>query len=73
MAQWVKNQTSIREDAGSTLGLLRHVKDPVLLQIAVEVTDTSQIWPCCGCGVSHQLQLQFNPSPGNFHMPQVQT
>ena len=24
---------------------------------------------CCGCGVGQQLQLQFEPYPGNFHMP----
>ena len=28
-----------------------------------------KIWHCCGCGVSLQLQLQFYPWPGNFHMP----
>ena len=26
---------------------------------------------CCGCGVSRQLQLQFEPLTWNFHMPQV--
>ena len=25
------------------------------------------IWHCCGCGIDQWLQLQFNPSPGNFH------
>ena len=28
-------------------------------------------WHCCGCGVGQQLQLQFVPYPGNFHVPQV--
>ena len=26
----------------------------------------------CGCGVGQQLQLQFDPEAGNFHMPPVQ-
>ena len=26
---------------------------------------------CCGCGAGRQLQLWFDPSPGNFHLPHV--
>ena len=32
VAQWVKNPTSVREDAGSIPGLTRWVTDPALLK-----------------------------------------
>ena len=35
MDQQIKNQTSIRDDAGSTPGLAQWVKGPALLQAAV--------------------------------------
>ena len=35
----------------------------------MQVTDTAQILHCCGCGVGQRLQLQFDPWPGNLHMP----
>ena len=38
-------------------------------QTAPQVTDAAGIQHCCGCG--QQLQLQFDPSPGTLHMPQV--
>ena len=55
MAQRVKNPTSIPEEVGSMPGLAQRVKDLALPQAA------AQIWPCCGCGVGRQLQLQFDP------------
>ena len=70
VAQRVKNTTSIPEDAGSVPGLTQWVKHQALPQAVVEVEDVAQIWHCLGAG--QQLQLQFNPWPGNLHMPLVQ-
>ena len=71
VAQRVKNPTSFHEDAGSSAGLARWVKDPELPQAAAWVIDAAQIRYCCGCGAGLQVQLLFDPSPGNFHMLQV--
>ena len=62
MAQWVKDLTPLFEDVGSIPGLTQWIKDLVLLQGAVKVTDACNpdlvfawLWHRL------QLQLQFNP------------
>ena len=73
VAQWVKNLMRIREDVGSVPDLDQWVKDPAFLQAMAQVADVAWILSCCGCGVGWQLQLQFDPEPGNFRMLQVQS
>ena len=58
----VMNTTSIHED-GCAMGCgvgCKCSSDPALL------------WLWCRPAATPQLQLQFDPQPGNLHMPQVQ-
>ena len=51
------NLPHINEDVGLIPGLIQMVKDPVLPQDLVYITDVAGILHCCSCGVDLQLQL----------------
>ena len=51
VAQWVKSLTNVHEEEGPIPGLTQWVKDPVLLQAAVQVMDVAWIRFGCGCGM----------------------
>ena len=72
MAQWVKNLSSIHEDAGTIPGPTEWVKGPGIAMSSGVGLDVAWLWCCCccGCGVGKQLQLGFDPWAGNFHMLQ---
>ena len=61
VAQWAKNPTSFHEDAGLIPGLVPWLKDPALLQAAVQVLDAAWIRYCCGCGVGPEAAASFQP------------
>ena len=65
------NLTGKHGVAGLIPGLAQLVGDPVLPWAVVYITDTSQIWHCCSCGIGLWQQLQLDPQPVNFHMLQV--
>ena len=59
-----KNKINIQKSKMTDLS--QWVKDPALPRAIVQVAEATWIWSCCGCGIDQQLQLQFDPQPGNF-------
>ena len=61
MAQQVKDQCWLCEDASLIPGLAQWVKDQVLPQAAVQVTHATQIWCCHGCGLGGNCSSNLTP------------
>jgi len=59
------------EVADLITGLAQWLKDLMLPWAVVQVADAARIPRCCGSGVGQRLQLEFDPWPGNLHMPQA--
>ena len=62
VAQQKQIQLGNHEVEGSIPGLALWVKDR---HAVVNVAHSARIQRCCGCGLGPQLQLRFNPKPGN--------
>ena len=68
----VTNPTSTHEDASFISDLFQWVKrSRVAVSCGVGCRCGSDPHVAVAVGVSQQLQLQFDPWPGNFHMPRV--
>ena len=63
MAQCVKNPTSLSEDEGLIPGLSQWIKDLVLQQASVQITDAARIQCCCGCVLGLQLLRSVAAAP----------
>ena len=67
VSQWVKNSTSIHEDAGLSPGLAQWVRDPVLPQTAALGhkcnSDLALLWLWCRPAAAATIQLLTQELP----------